>query len=155
MESPPAFRRDPTDLSASNHTRGFSGKSRALAVLVQPLRQESTLLCFLCFFVAVHLNEWYKAAQREDNQMMNFIWWLIVGLIAGALARLIMPGRDPMGIIATIVLGIIGSIVGGLVSMAIWPSRTAGFQPAGLLLSILGAIVVLFIWRMIKSRNTV
>ena len=87
--------------------------------------------------------------------MMNFIWWLIIGLIAGALARLIMPGRDPMGIIATIVLGIIGSIVGGLVSMALWGNSTGGFQRGSLLLSILGAILVLFIWRMIKSRNTV
>ena len=87
--------------------------------------------------------------------MVGFIWWLIIGLIAGALARLIMPGRDPMGIIATILLGIVGSIIGGLVSVAIWGSGTNGFQPAGLLLSLLGAIVVLWIWRMIKSRNTV
>jgi uncharacterized membrane protein YeaQ/YmgE (transglycosylase-associated protein family) len=87
--------------------------------------------------------------------MMNFIWWLIVGLIAGALARLIMPGKDPMGIIATIVLGIVGSVIGGLVSMAIWRNSTDGFHPAGLLLSILGAIRVLWLWRMVKSRNTV
>jgi uncharacterized membrane protein YeaQ/YmgE (transglycosylase-associated protein family) len=87
--------------------------------------------------------------------MLNFIAWLIVGLIAGALARLIMPGRDPMGIIATILLGIVGSIIGGLVSWAIWGSDTRGFQPGGILLSILGAIVVLFIWRMMKSRSTV
>ena len=86
---------------------------------------------------------------------MNFIWWIIIGLIAGALARLLMPGRDPMGIIATIVLGIVGSLVGGLVSMAIWGNSTSGFQPAGLLLSVLGAIVVLLIWRMVKSRNAV
>ena len=87
--------------------------------------------------------------------MLNFIAWLIVGLIAGALARLIMPGRDPMGIIATILLGIVGSIIGGLVSWAIWGSDTRGFQPASILLSILGAIVVLFLWRMMKSRSTV
>ncbi|HET6974006.1 MAG TPA: GlsB/YeaQ/YmgE family stress response membrane protein [Pyrinomonadaceae bacterium] len=87
--------------------------------------------------------------------MMNFIWWLIIGLIAGALARLIMPGRDAMGIIATIILGIVGSLVGGLVSMAIWGNNTAGFQPAGLLLSILGAIIVLWIYRMVKGRSTV
>jgi uncharacterized membrane protein YeaQ/YmgE (transglycosylase-associated protein family) len=88
--------------------------------------------------------------------MMGFIWWLIIGLIAGALARLIMPGRDPMGIIATIVLGIVGSILGGLVSMAIWRNDPdTGFHPAGLLLSIVGAIVVLWIYRMVKSRNTV
>ena len=87
--------------------------------------------------------------------MLNFIWWLIIGLIAGALARLIMPGKDSMGIIATIVLGIVGSILGGLASMAIWRNSGEGFQPAGLILSILGAILVLWIWRMVKSRNTV
>ena len=88
--------------------------------------------------------------------MLGFIWWLIIGLIAGALARLIMPGRDPMGIIATILLGIVGSIIGGMVSVAIWGSGTnGGFRPAGLLLSILGAILVLWIWRMVKSRSTV
>ena len=87
--------------------------------------------------------------------MLGFIWWLIIGLIAGALARLIMPGRDPMGIIATILLGIVGSIIGGLVSVAIWGSGPNGFQRGSLLLSILGAILVLWIWRMVKSRNTV
>ena len=87
--------------------------------------------------------------------MMSFIVWLIVGLVAGALARLIMPGRDPMGIIATILLGIVGSIIGGLVSWAIWGTDERGFQPAGVILSILGAIVVLWIWRMMKSRSTV
>lgn len=89
--------------------------------------------------------------------MLSFIWWLIIGLIAGALARLIMPGRDAMGWLATILLGIVGSILGGLVSWAIWGADTAerGFQPAGLLLSIIGAIVVLGLWRMIKGRSTV
>jgi len=88
--------------------------------------------------------------------MLNILSWIIVGLIAGALARLIMPGRDPMGIVATIVLGIIGSLLGGFVSMAIWRNNdSSAFQGSGLLLSILGAIVVLWIWRMVKSRNTV
>ena len=90
--------------------------------------------------------------------MLGFIWWLIIGLIAGALARLIMPGRDAMGWLATMLLGIVGSILGGLIGMALWRSDTAadtGFHPAGLLLSIVGAIAVLFIWRMIKGRSTV
>ena len=88
--------------------------------------------------------------------MMSFIWWLIIGLIAGALARLLLPGKDPMGIIMTMILGIIGSIVGGLVSWAIWGTRAGGgFEPAGLLLSIIGAIIVLLIWRMMRSRSTV
>jgi len=86
---------------------------------------------------------------------MSFIWFLIIGLIAGALARLIMPGRDPMGIIATIILGIVGSLLGGLVSWAIWGNQSGRIQPGGLLLSILGAIIVLWIWRMVKTRSTV
>ncbi|MGH9904355.1 MAG: GlsB/YeaQ/YmgE family stress response membrane protein [Pyrinomonadaceae bacterium] len=87
--------------------------------------------------------------------MLSFIWWLIVGLIAGALARLIMPGRDPMGVIATILLGIVGSIVGGLVSWAIWGVEEGGFRPAGLLFSLAGAILVLWIWRAIRTSKTV
>ena len=89
--------------------------------------------------------------------MLSFIWWLIVGLIAGALARLIMPGRDAMSWLMTMLLGIVGSVVGGLISWAIWGAETrdGGFQPAGLVLSIIGAIVVLGLWRMIARRSTV
>jgi uncharacterized membrane protein YeaQ/YmgE (transglycosylase-associated protein family) len=86
--------------------------------------------------------------------MFSFLWWLIIGLVAGALARLIMPGKDPMGLLATILLGIVGSIVGGLVGSFIWRSDT-GFHPGGLFLSLLGAIFALWIWRMISSRTTV
>jgi len=96
-----------------------------------------------------------NAPTKEDNKTMSFIWFLIIGLIAGALARLIMPGRDPMGIIATIILGIVGSLLGGLVSWAIWGNQSGRIQPGGLLLSILGAIIVLWIWRMVKTRSTV
>ena len=85
--------------------------------------------------------------------MFSFLWWLIIGLIAGALARLIMPGKDPMGILATILLGIVGSIVGGLVGSFIWRSDS-GFHPGGLFLSLLGAIFALWIWRMTRSRTT-
>ena len=90
--------------------------------------------------------------------MLAFIWWLIIGLIAGAVARLIMPGRDAMGWVATMLLGIVGSVIGGLVSWAIWGADTAeggGFRPAGLLRSVVGAILVLGLWRMIKGRSTV
>ena len=87
--------------------------------------------------------------------MFHFLGWLIVGLIAGALARLIMPGRDPMGLLATMILGIAGSIIGGLVSSLIWGMDDRGFRPGGLILSLLGAILLLGVWRMVKSRNTV
>jgi uncharacterized membrane protein YeaQ/YmgE (transglycosylase-associated protein family) len=87
--------------------------------------------------------------------MLSFIWWLVIGLVAGALARLIMPGKDPMGILATIILGVVGSVLGGLVSSLIWGTGEGGFQPAGLILSLLGAIVVLWIYRMVKTRSTI
>ena len=89
--------------------------------------------------------------------MFSFIWFLIVGLIAGALARLIMPGRDSMSLLMTMLLGIVGSILGGMVSWAIWgaETRNGGFPRAGILLSIIGAILVLWVWRMIGRRNTV
>ena len=84
---------------------------------------------------------------------MHIIGMIIVGLIAGALARLIMPGKDPMGVLMTIVLGIAGSLLGGFVGGRIWPNETGTFRPAGLLLSTLGAILLLFLWRMIRSRS--
>ena len=84
---------------------------------------------------------------------MHIVGMIIVGLIAGALARLIMPGKDPMGILMTIILGIAGSFVGGFVGTLIRPSETGDFRPAGILLSILGALLLLFLWRMIRSRS--
>jgi uncharacterized membrane protein YeaQ/YmgE (transglycosylase-associated protein family) len=87
--------------------------------------------------------------------MWQIIWWIIIGLIAGALARLIMPGKDPMGIIATILLGIAGSVLGGLVGSLIWkPEDGSYFRPGGLILSLLGAILLLFIWRKFKKPST-
>jgi uncharacterized membrane protein YeaQ/YmgE (transglycosylase-associated protein family) len=87
--------------------------------------------------------------------MFSFIWWLIIGLVAGALARLIMPGKDTMGIIATILLGVAGSILGGLVSWAIWGADNSGFRPAGFIFSLIGAVLLLWIWRMVRARSTV
>lgn len=88
--------------------------------------------------------------------MYQLIWWIIVGLIVGVLARFILPGRDAMSWLATIVLGIVGSLVGGLISMLLFSSNdSTGFQPAGFLLSLVGAILVLLIWRKIKPGTTV
>ena len=76
---------------------------------------------------------------------------IVVGLIVGALAKLIMPGRDPGGIIVTILLGIAGSVVAGLVGRAVgWYSEG---QPAGFIASIIGAIIILAIYRLIIGRT--
>jgi uncharacterized membrane protein YeaQ/YmgE (transglycosylase-associated protein family) len=84
---------------------------------------------------------------------MYIVGMIIVGLVAGALARLIMPGKDPMGILMTIILGIAGSFVGGFVANLIWPSETGELRLNRILPSILGALLLLFLWRMIRSRS--
>ncbi len=83
----------------------------------------------------------------------EIISWLVFGLIVGALARLLLPGRDPMGCFMTALLGIAGSIIGGLVSYLIWGSRygTDYYKPRpGWILSILGAMLLLFIYRSMR-----
>ena len=93
--------------------------------------------------------------------MLEFIIILIlIGLLAGAVARLVVPGRDPMGILGTILLGIVGSFVGGFIWNLIQYHRLAPhkFHLAGILGSILGAILVLVIPRltgMEKGRRRV
>ena len=80
--------------------------------------------------------------------IMGIIWTIIVGLIVGAIARWIMPGTQTMSWIMTSVLGIVGSIVGGFVASVIWKSPDGKFHPAGWILSILGALLVL--WAYLK-----
>jgi len=88
--------------------------------------------------------------------MLTFIIILIlVGLVAGAVARLVVPGRDPMGILGTIVLGIVGSFVGGFIWNLIQYHRLAPhkFHMAGIIGSILGAILVLILLRMTRMER--
>lgn len=86
--------------------------------------------------------------------MWQIIGMIIVGLIAGALARLILPGRDPMGLVMTAVLGIIGSFVGGFIGSLLWHTEGTGyFRSGGIIMSILGAILVLWVWRLIRART--
>jgi uncharacterized membrane protein YeaQ/YmgE (transglycosylase-associated protein family) len=84
---------------------------------------------------------------------MAIIVWLLVGLVAGAVARLVVPGRDPMGILGTLVLGLVGSIVGGLLGVLLTDRTMDEFTAAGLLGSILGAIVALIVYRMIQPHG--
>ncbi len=82
--------------------------------------------------------------------MLHIIWSIIVGFIVGLIARAIVPGAQHMGFLATAVLGIIGSLVGGLLARLFSkPKEGAAFHPAGFLLSIVGAIVLLLIWGVI------
>lgn len=89
--------------------------------------------------------------------LTSIIGALIIGLIVGALARLLVPGRDPMGCFATALLGIAGSIVGGLIGSMIWPTTATSYtHPHRLLhflLAVVGAVIVLLLWRAITGRR--
>lgn len=73
---------------------------------------------------------------------MGIVVWLVVGLIAGAIARLLVPGRDPMGCLGTLALGLAGSLLGGFLGSLVFAGEF-DISPAGLIGSIIGAIVVL------------
>lgn len=82
---------------------------------------------------------------------MSIIWTLIIGLVVGAIAKLIMPGKDPGGFIITILLGIAGAFLAGFLGRAMhW--YTEG-QPAGIIASVIGAIILLVIYRLLRGRN--
>ena len=83
---------------------------------------------------------------------MDLVWWLIVGLIAGAIARLLVPGRNRMSFLGTLVLGLAGSLVGGFLGDLISGDHRA-FSPAGLLGSIIGAIILLLVVRSVVRRH--
>jgi uncharacterized membrane protein YeaQ/YmgE (transglycosylase-associated protein family) len=84
---------------------------------------------------------------------MHILWTLIVGLVVGALAKLVMPGRDPGGIIITILLGVAGAFLGGWIGHALgWYS--AGEGP-GIIMSVIGAVILLAIYRLVIGRRRV
>jgi uncharacterized membrane protein YeaQ/YmgE (transglycosylase-associated protein family) len=87
------------------------------------------------------------------SRMIELLGWMVFGLIVGAIAKLVMPGRDPGGIIVTMLLGVAGAMIGGFLG------RTLGWygpnQAAGFLMSLLGAIVLLALYRVLFARRTV
>lgn len=87
---------------------------------------------------------------------MGLIAFLLVGLVAGFIARALVPGPDPMGWLGTMVLGIVGSLVGGTLATLL-SGGTLDITAAGLIGSIIGSIIVLLIWRSVggRARTTV
>ena len=82
----------------------------------------------------------------------GIIGWIVVGLIAGALAKLVMPGKDPGGIIVTILIGVAGGLIGGFVGSQI---GLGGSNLMNILLATAGAIILLVIYRMVRGRTAV
>jgi uncharacterized membrane protein YeaQ/YmgE (transglycosylase-associated protein family) len=84
---------------------------------------------------------------------MGILTWIILGAIAGAIGKLIMPGDDPGGFIITILLGIAGAIVGGFIASALGLGTVSGFNFWSIIIAILGAILLLWIYRLVVSRR--
>ena len=85
---------------------------------------------------------------------MGIIAWIIVGLIAGALAKLVLPGDDPGGFIVTILIGIVGAFVGGFVFNLFGGAGVSGFNIWSILVATVGAIILLLIYRLVAGRRT-
>jgi uncharacterized membrane protein YeaQ/YmgE (transglycosylase-associated protein family) len=84
---------------------------------------------------------------------MSIIGWILFGLIVGVVAKLIMPGPDPGGMIVTILLGIVGALIGGFIGRMLgWYGEG---DPVGFIMAVIGAIVVLFGYRKISSTSPV
>jgi uncharacterized membrane protein YeaQ/YmgE (transglycosylase-associated protein family) len=85
---------------------------------------------------------------------MHILWALIIGLVVGAIAKFLMPGRDPGGIVITMLLGVAGSIVAGFVGRAMGLYRPGDVGP-GIIASVIGAMILLGIYRMVARRRVV
>jgi uncharacterized membrane protein YeaQ/YmgE (transglycosylase-associated protein family) len=84
---------------------------------------------------------------------MSILGWILFGFVVGVIAKLLMPGRDPGGFIVTILLGIAGALLGGFAGQALGFYREG--EPAGWIMSIVGAIVLLFLYRVIAGRRRI
>jgi uncharacterized membrane protein YeaQ/YmgE (transglycosylase-associated protein family) len=93
-----------------------------------------------------------SVVQESEEIGMHWLWTIIIGLIVGAVAKLLMPGKDPGGFIITILLGIAGSLVGT------WLGRMVGWyqegESAGFIMSVIGAIILLAIYHSVRRRKT-
>jgi uncharacterized membrane protein YeaQ/YmgE (transglycosylase-associated protein family) len=83
---------------------------------------------------------------------MGILTWILFGLVAGVIAKFLMPGRDPGGFIITIVLGILGAVVGGFIGTNLGYGDVTGFNTRSMALAVGGAFVLLLIYRMVRRR---
>jgi len=84
---------------------------------------------------------------------MGFISWIFLGLIAGALAKFIMPGKDPGGFFVTIVIGIVGGVLGGFLGSLIGLGKIESFDLGGIFIATVGAILLLVIYRVVQKNK--
>jgi uncharacterized membrane protein YeaQ/YmgE (transglycosylase-associated protein family) len=87
--------------------------------------------------------------------LLDVVAWMLFGLIAGAIAKLIMPGKDPGGCLVTSAIGLLGALIGGFIGTRIFAfGPVTGFNVRSFAIAILGAIVLLLIYRLVVARRT-
>jgi uncharacterized membrane protein YeaQ/YmgE (transglycosylase-associated protein family) len=97
--------------------------------------------------------DFQNSQDSTEKIMLHLIWYVIVGFLAGCVAKALM--HTHLSITWTVVLGIVGSIIGGAVTHLFYPPSTGGrFHPGGLIVSILGAILVLYLWHRFRLQST-
>ena len=82
---------------------------------------------------------------------MGILSWIVMGLIVGVLAKFVVPGKDPGGLIVTICIGIAGAFVGGFIGSLMGLGKVTGFNVGSFLLAIAGAVVILIVYRILKK----
>lgn len=85
--------------------------------------------------------------------MLGLLWLLLIGLIAGAIARALVPGPDPMAWWQTMLLGVVGSYVGGFIGSLFGDGSVTDINTSGIILSVVGAVVALLVFRMVRRRT--
>ena len=84
---------------------------------------------------------------------MGILSWIILGLVAGAIAKALHPGRDPQGCIVTMIIGIVGAVVGGWIATMLGWGSVDGFNLYSILIAVVGAVIALAIWSAISGRR--
>jgi uncharacterized membrane protein YeaQ/YmgE (transglycosylase-associated protein family) len=88
--------------------------------------------------------------------ILSIVSWIVVGLIAGALAKMVVPGREPSGFLATTAIGLVGAVVGGFIWNMLFNSAGAtGLNPGSILVAFIGAVVLLLIYHAVTGRSRV
>jgi uncharacterized membrane protein YeaQ/YmgE (transglycosylase-associated protein family) len=85
---------------------------------------------------------------------MSWIAWIVLGLIAGAIAKALMPGKDPGGIIVTMLIGIVGALIGGFLGNTLFGTSVSGLNIKSILLAIVGAMLLLWVYRLVTRNRT-
>jgi uncharacterized membrane protein YeaQ/YmgE (transglycosylase-associated protein family) len=122
-----------------------------IASCAVPVHQRVCASALLVLIPALSFDILCPTGKKEANmKLFQWIWAAIVGFVIGLIARALLPGADHLGLLATTIVGILGSFVGGYVGALIKkPAEGVKFHPAGFIMSVVGAVLLLLVWRMI------